>query len=75
MSLILPSSKFYHVDGTHVKMSHHFLVLDVILSGICASLTLLLFVRLPYIKVLYYLTRTMKQVYAPHIRRVCFVHI
>ena len=26
-------------------------------------------------QVLHYLTRTMKRVYAPHMRRVCFVHV
>ena len=59
------------------EISHHHLVLDVTLSGIraSASLALLLFVRLLYIKVLHYLTRTMKRVYAPHMRRVCFVHL
>ncbi len=74
MSLIFPSSTFYRPHGTPFEISHHYLVLDVTLSGIRASLVLLLFVRLPYVEVLHYLTRTMKQVYAPHLRRVRFVH-
>ncbi|KAF8498181.1 hypothetical protein F5888DRAFT_227849 [Russula emetica] len=53
MSLILPSSTFYHSNDPQFETSHHYLVLDVILSGI----------------LLHYLTRTMKHVYAPHMRR------
>lgn len=37
MCLILPSSTFYHSNGLQFEVSHLYLVLDVILSGIRTS--------------------------------------
>jgi hypothetical protein len=50
MSLTFPSSKSAAAGGSYFEISHHYLVLDVALTGIRASLALLLSVRLLYIK-------------------------